>query len=103
VRQVCLTLIERSVESSEAGGQVIVSTAEIEERGVALRVRDAGPGLSEAEIAAALDPLRQPSLQTPGLGLARAKAILEANGGRLAVSSGQGQGTLLEVSFPTAG
>jgi signal transduction histidine kinase len=102
VRQVCLTLIVRSVEASEAGGQVIVSTAETEERGVALRVRDAGPGLSDAEIAAALDPLRQPSLKTPGFGLARAKAVVEANGGRLAVSSGQGQGTLLEVIFPVA-
>ena len=85
VRQIVLNLLSNSIKFTEAGGQVIVSTALNDEGDVALRVRDTGIGMSEDDIATALEPFRQ--IETTivgraggtGLGLPLTKALAEAN------------------------
>ncbi len=59
VRQIVLNLLSNSIKFTEAGGQVIVSTALNDNGDVALRVRDNGIGMSEKDIAIALEPFRQ--------------------------------------------
>ena len=70
VRQIVLNLLSNSIKFTGAGGQVIVSTALTDAGEVVLRVRDTGIGMSEKDIATALEPFRQ--LATSGaLGLRR--------------------------------
>jgi signal transduction histidine kinase len=103
VKQVAANLLANAVAATTAGGHVIVSTWSTGEGEVAFRLRDGGPAMSEAEIAAALEPFRLPGGPSQaGFGLSRAKAVVEANGGRLAVSTGSGVGTLIEIVFPAA-
>jgi signal transduction histidine kinase len=106
VRQIVLNLISNSTKFTGAGGQVIVSTTLTDLGEVVLRVRDSGVGMSEREIALALEPFRQvaatvrPGLAGTGLGLPLTKALAEANRATFSIKSAPNAGTLIEVVFP---
>ena len=59
MRQIVLNLLSNSIKFTGAGGQVIVSTALTDQGEAILRVRDTGIGMSEKEIATAMEPFRQ--------------------------------------------
>jgi signal transduction histidine kinase len=106
VRQIVLNLISNSAKFTGAGGQVIVSTTVTDLGAVVLRVRDSGIGMSEEEIALALQPFRQvattvrPGPGGTGLGLPLTKALAEANRATFSIKSAPHAGTLIEVAFP---
>jgi PAS domain S-box-containing protein len=102
IRQIALNLLSNSIKFTPPGGQVIVSTQLDENGEVLLRVRDTGVGMSEAEVAMAMEPFRQLSATASGsgLGLPLTKALTEANRARFTVKSGVNAGTLVEIAFP---
>ncbi|WP_276330916.1 ATP-binding protein [Methylobacterium currus] len=107
LRQAALNVISNAIKFTDAGGQVIVSTATTDRGGVALRVRDTGIGMSPEEIETALQPFRQIATAQrrgggTGLGLPLTKALVEANRAALRITSRPGEGTLVEVLFPAA-
>jgi len=108
VRQIVLNLLSNSIKFTGAGGQVIVSTAVNDEGDVVLRVRDTGVGMSEDDLAIALEPFRQLATSGrwgssgSGLGLPLTKALAEANRARFRIKSAVDSGTLVEVAFPAA-
>ena len=105
LRQIVLNLLSNAIKFNNPGGQVIVSAALEDSGEVVIRVRDTGVGMSDKEIETALEPFRQ--LHTSrhgggtGLGLPLTKALAEANRASFAISSTTGQGTLVEITFPT--
>jgi len=107
MRQIALNLLSNSIKFTGAGGQVIVSTALTDEREVVLRVRDTGSGISEKDLESALEPFRQVATAVhwgsigTGLGLPITRALVEANHARLRIASEIGDGTLVEVAFPS--
>ncbi|MDX7952788.1 histidine kinase dimerization/phospho-acceptor domain-containing protein [Lichenihabitans sp. Uapishka_5] len=103
LRQIVLNLLSNAVKFNEPGGQVIVSTALARPDAVAIRIRDTGIGMTEDEIAAAMEPFRQLSTVNrtgSGLGLPLTKALVEANCASMSIKSTRGEGTLVEVTFP---
>jgi PAS domain S-box-containing protein len=108
VRQIILNLLSNSIKFTPAGGQVIVSTAVSDAGEVSLHLRDSGIGMSEKEIAMALEPFRQLATSSrwgsggTGLGLPLTKALAEANRARFDIRSNPNAGTLVEVTFPAA-
>ena len=107
LRQIVLNLLSNAVKFNEPGGQVIVATATPETGHVVIRIRDTGPGMSDADIAIALEPFRQlptarPTSGGTGLGLPLTKALVEANQASFTIRSKVDQGTLVEVAFPPA-
>ena len=106
LRQIALNLIGNSIHLANAGGQVIVSTALSDSGEVVLRVRDTGFGLNDNEVAAALEPFRDPapSDQTAGSGvsLSLTRALVEANRAQFHIKTGAQAGTLVEVVFGQA-
>jgi PAS domain S-box-containing protein len=104
VRQIVLNLVSNAIKFTDAGGQVIVSTALTDRGEVAFRVRDTGIGMTETEVEAALEPFRQLATSRKrggtGLGLPLTKALVEANRGSMQISSHPNEGTLVEVIFP---
>jgi PAS domain S-box-containing protein len=104
MRQIVLNLVSNAIKFTDAGGQVIVSTAMTDRGEVAFRVRDTGIGMTESEIEAALEPFRQVATSRKpggtGLGLPLTKALVEANRGALQIASNPNEGTLVEVIFP---
>ncbi len=102
MRQITVNLISNSIRLASAGGQVIVSTAATDRGEIALRIRDTGHGLSEREVAAAMEPFRTPppgdAEDNSALSLSLTKALVEANRARFNIKSAA-HGTLIEVVF----
>ena len=70
-----------------------------------MRVHDNGVGMTDDEIAFAMQPFHQldtaPRKQTgTGLGLPVTKALVDANRAQLAITSQRGLGTSADVIFP---
>ncbi|MBE0694694.1 MAG: PAS domain S-box protein, partial [Aquamicrobium sp.] len=107
VRQIALNLLSNAIRYTQAGGQVIVSTAYEPSGDVAMRVRDTGIGMTLAEIDQALKPFKQINAlkrgrnDGTGLGLPLTKAMVEANRARFSIASTPGEGTLVEIVFPS--
>ena len=107
VRQIALNLLSNAVRYTQAGGQVIVSTSYEPSGDVVMRVRDTGIGMSLSEIDQALKPFKQINAlkrgrhDGTGLGLPLTKAMVEANRARFSISSNPGEGTLVEITFPS--
>jgi PAS domain S-box-containing protein len=103
LRQITMNLIGNSIHLTNAGGQVIVSTALTDFGEVALRIRDSGPGLNDNEVAAAMEPFHQqaPRDQSPeaAVSLSLTKALVEANRAQFNIKTGARSGTLVEVVF----
>jgi len=105
LRQIVLNLLSNSIKFTDAGGQVIVSTALNDAGDVALRVRDTGVGMSENDLATALEPFRPlatsgSAASGSGLGLPLTKALAEANRASFYIKSAPKAGTLVEIAFP---
>lgn len=104
IRQIVINLLSNAVKFTDAGGQVIVSTALGDQGEAILRVRDTGIGMDDHEIALALEPFRQvPTTRRSGgtgLGLPLTKALVEANRAAMAITSVKKEGTLVEITFP---
>jgi PAS domain S-box-containing protein len=107
VRQIALNLLSNAIRYTPAGGQVIVSTAYESSGDVVMRVRDTGIGMSQPEIEQALKPFKQINAlkrargDGTGLGLPLTKAMVEANRARFIINSTPGEGTLVEITFPS--
>ena len=106
LRQILLNLLSNAIKFNEPGGQVIVSTAPTDDGHVLVRVKDTGIGMSNEEIALALEPFRQVRSarrsQGTGLGLPVTKALIEGNRASFAIQSRKNEGTLIEIAFPAA-
>ncbi|WP_029354276.1 ATP-binding protein [Bosea sp. 117] len=107
IRQIVLNLVSNSIKFTQPGGQVILSTALTDAGEVVLRVRDTGIGMSEADIATAMEPFRQLATSGragsggTGLGLPLTKALAEANRATFAIRSAVDAGTMVEITFPS--
>ena len=106
LRQVLANLIENAVKYTDSGGRVEIS-AESDGRFVRVRVRDTGIGISERDAPFVWDRLYRAdasrSVRGLGLGLSLVKAIVEAHGGRVHLTSAVGEGSTFTVELPTAG
>jgi signal transduction histidine kinase len=105
LRQIVSNMIASSIHLANAGGQVIVSTALTDDGEVALRVRDSGKGLSDGDLAAAVEPYRASGTDdhvvpdTASINLSLTKALVEANRAQFRIRKAAQSGTLIEVIF----
>ncbi|HUM70761.1 MAG TPA: HAMP domain-containing sensor histidine kinase [Chloroflexota bacterium] len=104
LRQVMLNLLDNALRHTPDGGRVVV-TLQKEDGSLAVRVQDNGRGLSPEQLPYVFYRFykadRGRDQSGAGLGLAIAKAIIEAHGGRMtAVSAGPGQGSMFSFALP---
>ena len=105
--QVVKQLVENALKYSPSGSPVVVS-AERRDARIVIGVADRGPGIEENERARIFDKFfrgRRHRFDTKGtgMGLAIAKGIVEAHGGRIWVESEPGQGSVFYFALPVAG
>ena len=106
-KQVILNLLTNAVKFSRRGSTVTITAGRSAEGGLELCVRDSSIGMTEDEIAIALQPFRQVESATTrrqsgtGLGLPLAKSLVERHGGSFRIESERGKGTSVTVSFPS--
>lgn len=107
IHQVVANLLANARIHTPAGTPIAVSVTTNDE-GTTIAVKDAGPGLSEADQARIFerfyraDPSRNRAKQEgSGLGLSIVDSVMQAHGGRVGVSSKLGEGATFTLFFPT--
>ena len=106
LRQILLNLMSNAVKFTPDHGKISLSARLAEDRSCIISVEDNGIGMSEADIAAALQPFGQTSQDLnrgqdgPGLGLPLAKSLTEVHGGRLEIDSVRHTGTTVRIILP---
>ncbi|MEL6739454.1 MAG: HDOD domain-containing protein [Planctomycetota bacterium] len=104
--QLAAALAELLINAAEAAPNEIVSctieTGPRDDRW-SVRISDRGPGLSERARRHAFDPFfsERPAGRGRGLGLPRARRLIELAGGGLWIESSPGGGTLARAELPT--
>jgi two-component system sensor histidine kinase BaeS len=107
IGQVLGNLLDNALRHTPAAGTVIVSAALSRTGGVAVSVADTGDGIPPEHLQHVferfyrVDTARDRTHGGSGIGLAIAKALVEAHGGRLTVTSaGTGQGSTFLILLP---
>lgn len=103
LRQVLANLVDNAVKYTGPGGAIEV-TAEADDSGVTLIVRDNGIGIAPDALPHVWERLYRADASRSerglGLGLSLVRAIVEGHGGRVAVRSEVAQGSVFSVTFP---
>jgi len=105
--QILLNLLSNAVKFTRAGGQVTVTATVSSDGDLTLAVHDTGIGMSDEDLEQALTPFGQArnavihGRKGTGLGLPLAKALTEANRGALTINSSPGEGTQVQLVFPS--
>jgi signal transduction histidine kinase len=100
IRQVLSNLLANALRYTPEGGRVTVSCQQSGES-VLLEVQDSGPGIPAEELPYIFDRFHKSTDEGGmGLGLAIARHLVEAHGGRICAESQPGQGTTMRVELP---
>jgi two-component system OmpR family sensor kinase len=107
LKQVILNLVDNALRYTPEEGEVLLSASLDPAGGVArITVSDTGPGIAPDDLPHIFDrfyradPSRARATGNAGLGLAIARAIVEAHGGRIEVQSAPGEGATFRVVLP---
>ncbi|MEN3337650.1 MAG: hypothetical protein V7647_1326 [Acidobacteriota bacterium] len=103
MRQVVANLLDNAVKYTRAGGRITIEARRSGSDAV-LSVTDTGVGIPSDELPRIWDRLyrgdKSRSERGLGLGLSLVKAIVEAHGGRVAVTSTPGHGSRFDLTLP---
>jgi signal transduction histidine kinase len=104
IQQTLSNLVGNAIKFSPAGSKIVV-VARRDPEGVAISVVDNGKGIAPEQLPRVFDRNWQSSRtdrQGAGLGLAIARGIVEAHGGRIWIESKEGEGTTAAFILPFA-
>lgn len=101
IEQVLINLVKNAHESGSAEDEVTLSIMEVGNE-LRIEVADRGPGMSETVLAQALLPFYSTKRSGTGLGLALAREITEAHGGRVLLANREGGGLRVSLRLPQA-
>jgi signal transduction histidine kinase len=88
--------------AAERPRELVIRSERAEPDGVLVQVRDSGPGLPPADVEHVFDAFYTTKPEGMGMGLAIARAIVEAHGGRLWAAN-LPRGTAFQFTIPISG
>ena len=104
IRQVIFNLLSNAVKFTPTGGQVDVSTMQVDGE-MRVSVADSGPGIAAEDLDRIFEEFQQTEAgarqrEGTGLGLALSKRFVEMHGGRIWCESEIGKGSTFEFTLP---
>ena len=105
-QRVISNLLSNSLRYTPSGGKIVFSIQDVG-NGVEVTCCDSGTGIAQEHLSRIFDrfyqisPSRNPKTDNAGLGLAIVKSIVNLHGGRIGIKSALGEGTSVQVFFPT--
>jgi len=106
LHQIWLNLLSNALKFTPVGGRIEIAAEETPQNGVAVHVRDNGPGIPAHEIETAMAAFSRGSFATrqaidgAGLGLPIIKGLMALHGGSFEIKARAGGGTDAAVVFP---
>jgi nitrogen fixation/metabolism regulation signal transduction histidine kinase len=101
MQQALLNLLKNAHESGSSPDEVVLGVRPVAGH-FAIEVADRGPGMTQTVMSNALVPFYSTKRSGTGLGLALAREIIEAHGGRIALSNREGGGLAVTLMLPTS-
>ena len=105
IQQVLSNLVGNAIKFTPPGGRIVVSAEALAEPAVRFAVVDSGPGIAPEQLPHVFGRYWQANpadRRGIGLGLAIAKGLVEAHGGRIWVESQVGAGSKFYFTLPAA-
>jgi signal transduction histidine kinase/HAMP domain-containing protein len=99
IKQALLNLVKNALEAMPQGGRIAISTG-MEDGTAIITVADNGPGIEAGDLPLIFEPFFTRKGAGTGLGLSITQRIVEEHHGRIAVESGQGNGTTFIIHLP---
>jgi two-component system sensor histidine kinase HydH len=99
IKQVLLNLVLNAIEAMPTGGRLTLG-ATASSAALTLMVTDTGSGIPPELLPRVFEPYVTTKTRGLGLGLAIARRIVEAHGGRIEAESQVGQGTSFRITLP---
>ncbi|HTX53111.1 MAG TPA: ATP-binding protein, partial [Candidatus Baltobacteraceae bacterium] len=103
-QQVVLNLVLNAIQAmgpaADGAGEVLITTAQAEARGVLVEVKDLGPGLEPGSFERIFEPFYTTKPGGLGVGLSICRSIIEAHGGRLWVTANTPRGAIFHFTVP---
>ena len=104
IKEVLVHLLENAAKYSPAAAPIRI-TAEAKDQTITINIADRGPGIDDFEQSLVFEKFyrgrnQRVQVHGTGMGLAICKAIVEAHGGRLGVTSQLGHGSVFYFSLP---
>jgi two-component system sensor histidine kinase KdpD len=104
IKEVIIQLLENAAKYSDPEAPIRI-TAESKENNVVINIADQGSGIDDMEQGLIFDKFyrgknQRYRVQGTGMGLAIARAIVEAHGGKIGVTSQVGSGSVFHFSLP---
>jgi len=104
LNQILLNLLSNAVKYNRTGGRVIVSTEEVPNERLRIKVTDTGGGIPRAKMKLLFTPFERlgadaTAIEGTGLGLALSRGLAEAMGGTIGVASEVDRGSTFWVEL----
>jgi signal transduction histidine kinase len=98
-------VVLNAIQAEPKGSVSVRVHRDAAERRLVIAVEDDGAGMSEHTLSHAFDPFfsARPAGRRSGLGLARARRLVELHGGTIRIRSEAGVGTEVWIALPTDG
>ena len=105
LRQILMNIGSNAIKYNQAGGSVWFDTEARSDGGMALVIRDTGPGMSPQQLGKLFQPFERlgretSSIEGSGLGLIITRSLIEAMGGSMEIRSQPGSGTRVNIVMP---
>ena len=93
----------KNAREAMSGGGILTLTTDLLQNHIVLRISDTGCGIPPEIMPKLFEPfVTHGKSQGTGLGMAIARSVVEAHGGRISIASIRGNGTTVDIRLPAA-
>ncbi len=98
--QLFVNLITNALDAMPKGGVITINLITMTDGTVGIKVADTGVGMSKEEVERITKSLYSSKAEGMGLGLSIVRSIVRHHGGRMSISSEEGLGSEVTITFP---